>query len=78
MQHARRRTATPARTCARAVGPIERSTGPFNLLRRPASSPHLLRQPDLDQRLIRHIALVGLDLDPVEQADRQALRDRFG
>jgi len=34
-----------------------------------------LRQPDLDQRLIRHVALVGGDLDAIEQALRQAQRN---
>jgi hypothetical protein len=37
---------------------------------------HLLRQPHLDERLIRHVALVGGDLDLVEQALRQPQRDR--
>jgi hypothetical protein len=37
-----------------------------------------LRQPDLDQRLIPHVALVGGDLDAIEQALRQAQRNGGG
>ena len=36
----------------------------------------LLGEPGLDQRLIRNIALVRGDLDPLEQTQRQAQRDR--
>ena len=46
---------------------------------RPASiGVHLLLEPDLDQRLIGHVALVGGDLDAIEQVLRQPQRDRRG
>src|SRR5271165_475720 len=38
--------------------------------------PHLLAEPYLDQRLIRHVALMRGDLDLLQQADRKAQRNR--
>lgn len=40
--------------------------------------PHLLLQPYLDQRLIRHVARIGRGLDGVEQVLRQPQRDGVG
>ena len=42
----------------------------------PSRLLHLLRQPRFDKRLIGHVALVGSDLDALEQTDRHAQRDR--
>jgi hypothetical protein len=36
--------------------------------------PGFLRQPRLDQRLIRHVALVGGDFNPLQHRQRQAQR----
>ncbi len=41
-----------------------------------AASSHLFAEPHFDQRLIGHVALVSGDFDLVEQADRQAQRNR--
>jgi hypothetical protein len=42
----------------------------------PSARVKLLGEPGLDQGLIRHVALVGGQLDPLEQAHGQSKRDR--
>jgi drug/metabolite transporter (DMT)-like permease len=44
--------------------------------RAPSARVELFGEPGLDQRLIGNVALVGGHLDPLEQAHRQAKRDR--
>ena len=37
----------------------------------PTTVVYIIRKPSLDQRLIRHVPLVGFDLDPIKQSFRQ-------
>ena len=38
--------------------------------------PNLLAEPHLDQRLVRHVAFMGGDLDLLQKAHREPERDR--
>src|SRR6516165_530726 len=51
------------------AGRVALALGPWPL-------PHLLGEPHLDQRLVRDVALVGSDLDVLQQADGKAQRNR--
>ena len=55
-----------------AESAVRRHIGLWRGGREPATSLHLLAKPNLDQRLIGHVTLVGGDLDLVEKAHGQA------